>query len=46
MPCRVCLLHRAEASRVFAVNARRRLFEAMLAEVLAPDDARELEAAE
>jgi type I restriction enzyme, S subunit len=42
----MALCDRLEASLVAAADTRRRLLDALLAEALAPDDARELEAAE
>ena len=42
----MALCDRLEASLAAADDARRRLLEALLAEALAPDDERELEAAE
>jgi type I restriction enzyme S subunit len=42
----MALCNRLEANLVTAANIRRRLLDALLAEALTPDDARELEAAE
>ncbi len=42
----MALCDRLEASLATAADTRRRLLEALLAEALAPADARELEAAE